>query len=442
MKNRILLGLLAMVLAVSPIVVGGCPPPAPPVEPIKIGVIGPMAFIQGEHHWYGAVMARDEINEAGGVLVGEVRRPIELVKIDSNEILSIPDAAMAMERAITVYKVDFLVGGFRTEAVLAMQDIAMDHRKIFLGCGAAHPELNMRVAADYDRYKYWFRVAPINSTYLGRVTFIAVAMVADRVREELGIEIPRVALMAEKAAWADPVVAAAKELLPKLGMEVAGVWRPSPVATDVIAELTAIKAAGAHIIMTVLSGPVGVPYATQWGELEIPAASVGINVEAQKLGFWEATGGKGNWETSVNFYAPVEITPKSIPFFNRFVERFGEFPIYTAGTYEAIYILKEAIERAGTLDADAVVTELKKTDYLGPGGRIVFMGRDTATPHDVTWGPGYVTAVVSQWQDGELATVWPDGRAALGDERWVGLRYEGSVDYVLPPWMVEYWKGK
>ena len=37
---------------------------------IKIGVIGPMAYVQGEHHWYGAQLAAEEINAEGGVLVG------------------------------------------------------------------------------------------------------------------------------------------------------------------------------------------------------------------------------------------------------------------------------------------------------------------------------------------------------------------------------------
>ena len=101
-------------------------------QPIKIGVLGPMAFVQGEHHWNGAVLAADEINKAGGIKVGGVMRPIELVKVDTNEILSVPDSANAIERAITRDKVDFLTGGFRSEGVLAMQEVAMDYKKIFL----------------------------------------------------------------------------------------------------------------------------------------------------------------------------------------------------------------------------------------------------------------------------------------------------------------------
>ena len=82
-------------------------------------------------------MARDEINAAGGIKVGGKARKIELVRVDTNEMVSPGDATNAMERAITREKADFLVGGFRSEAVLAMQEIAMDYKKLFLGCGAA-----------------------------------------------------------------------------------------------------------------------------------------------------------------------------------------------------------------------------------------------------------------------------------------------------------------
>ncbi len=78
-------------------------------------------------------MAAEEINGKGGVQVGNKKMKIELVKADSNEFLNVTDATNAMERLMTQDKVDFVVGGFRTEAVLAMQDIAMEYKKIFIG---------------------------------------------------------------------------------------------------------------------------------------------------------------------------------------------------------------------------------------------------------------------------------------------------------------------
>jgi len=396
---------------------------------IKIGVIGPMSYIQGEHHWAGAQMAAEEINDAGGIMLGGESYEIKLVQADSNEIVSPTDAVIAMEKLITVDEVDFVVGGFRSESVIAMQETAMENEMIFLGCGASDNVLCENVAEDYETYKYWFRVTPVNGNYLTQISFMLAGMVAQNIGA-LGV-IPKVAIVAENNVWANPLVAYAEATFPGLGMQVVGTWRPSQMATDVTAELTAIELAGANMIYTVVSGPLGVAYTAQWGQMEIPAASVGINVEAQKGNFLDVTGGYGAYETTLNTYARVEVTDKTIPFFDSFVAEVGEIPIYTAGTYEALYILKAAIESADTLDADAVVTALEATDLMGPAGRLVYMATNTTTPHDITWGPGYVTGLGVQWQDGVLECVWPNAGGSLGE-----LEYEGTVDYILPPWVV------
>src|SRR4030043_2443685 len=147
-------------------------------QEIKIGVIGPMKFVQGIGHWNGAVMAADEINAKGGVKVGNKMMKIKLIQADSNEFINVTDATNAMERLITKDKVDFVVGGFQTEAVLVMQDIAMEKKVIFIGCGAATDEICNRVAKYYDQYKYFFRMTPFNSGFLIRAAFSHVAAAA------------------------------------------------------------------------------------------------------------------------------------------------------------------------------------------------------------------------------------------------------------------------
>jgi branched-chain amino acid transport system substrate-binding protein len=398
-------------------------------DPIKIGIIGPMKFTQGEGMWNGATMAAEEINKAGGVAIKGAKRPVEIVKLDSNEFLSIPDATNAMELAVSRYKVDFLAGGFRTEAMLPMQDIAMDNKKIFLGCGCSFPGLCEKVTKDYDRYKYWFRVTPYNSNFLVKADFVLLDMVRKLMAKEFGVEKPKVAIVAEKAAWADPMVKVAEGILPKMGMEVVGVWRPSATATETTAELSAIQRAGAQIIFVTFSSSVGIPFAKQAGELQIPAPIVGINVEAEKDGFWSATGGKGNCILFLNTYAPVKITDQTIPFFDKYKEKFKEGPNYTAGVYDAVYILKDAIEKTDTLDPDKLVPVLEKTDRVGTGGRIVF-----SKDHDLVFGPDHSTGIGTQWQDGKVVCVWPDG--------WEGIKYEGTVEYKFAPWVVDHYKKK
>ncbi len=394
-------------------------------DPIKVAIIGPMTFIHGEHMWKSATMAMEEINAAGGVKVGNQSRPVEIVKVDTNEMTNIPDAATAVERVAN--SVDFFLGGFRTEAVLGMQDVIMDYKKVFISTGVGHPNLTKKVKDNYDRYKYYFRTNPMNSNDMARASFLILAEVASVVKTDLGIEKPKVAIMAESAVWTDPIVAASQQQIPAMGMEVAGVWRPSAVATDVTAELSAIRASGAHIILTFMSGPVGGVFARQYEELKIPAAATGINVDAQGGKFWQVTGGKGNYVSTLNLLGRAALSPKAIPFYDKFVARYGEIPVYTAATYDALYMLVEAIERAGSIDADAVVKELEKTDYAAIGGRLVFTEN-----HDVTWGPKHVTGLGTQWSEGKLNVFWPNG--------WEGIKHEGTARFVLPPWMIEHWK--
>src|SRR5258706_14102647 len=225
---------------------------------IKIAILGPMAYVQGENHWAGAELARDEINKAGGVNVGGKRMQIEMIRADTNELQSVTDAPNAMERAITRDKADFVIGGFRSEAVLAMQEVAMDNKKLFLGVGAADAKLGANVEKDYERYKYWFRVTPLNSPDLGKTIFTVLGTIAGQIRTSLNKETPKVAILAEKVLWTQAIVAAAQANLPKMKMEVVGLWQPSPTATDVTAELAAIERAGADIVFTALSGPVGI----------------------------------------------------------------------------------------------------------------------------------------------------------------------------------------
>jgi branched-chain amino acid transport system substrate-binding protein len=408
---------------------------------IKIGVIGPMQFLQGKGHWNGALMAQEEINDEGGIKVGDEMRKIELVKADSNEFLNVTDATNAMERLVTQDNVDIIVGGFRTEAVLAMQEIAMDAKKIFIGCGAAHPELCERVAKDYNRFKYFFRGTPFNSKFLAKTCFIHLATVGAILKKTLDIEKPKVAIVAEKAVWVDPMIGAAKKYIPLLGLENVGIWRPSPIAKDVTAELSAIQRAGAHIIFTIFSSSVGVTMARQAGELKVPAVQVGINVESQKEGFWDATQGKGNYVATMNTYARgVEQNDLTSEFIETYIEKFGEIPTYTTATYDAIvFALTPAIEKAGSLDADKIVAVLEEMVYEVPSGKVKYMKDKKGNHlHDLTWGPGYLTSLGVQWQDGKLVAWWPNKWKASKDAPEV--TYKGIVPFKLPPWVIEKYK--
>ena len=369
---------------------------------IKIAILGPMAFVQGENHWAGAEMARDEINKAGGISVGGRKMMIELIRADTNEIASVPDATNAIERVITRDKADFLIGGFRSEAVLAMQEVAMDNKKIFLGAGAAHSKLGQNVEENYSRYKYWFRYTPTKDVDLARTLFAVMNSIATQVRTELKTEAPKVAILAEKAVWTGGLIAAAQKNLPAMKMEVVGLWQPSATATDVTAELSAIDRTGAHIVFTMLSGPVGISVARQMGERNMKAVAWGINVEGQKDEFWQAAAGKAQFVSTLDTYAEVEMTPKTVPFVKAFKQRFKKAPTYNAATYDAIMFLKENIEKVGSLDADKLVDSMEKAEHVGTASVVTFDKR-----HDLVWAVGKTAGIAVQWQDGQKVPFWP-----------------------------------
>jgi branched-chain amino acid transport system substrate-binding protein len=183
---------------------------------------------------------------------------------------------------------------------------------------------------------------------------------------------------------------------------VVGTWQPSAIATDVTAELSAIDRAGAHIVFTMLSGPVGISVGRQMGERNMKAVAWGINVEGQKDEFWQAAAGKAQYVSTLDTFSEVEITPKTVPFVRAFKERFKKSPTYNAGTYDAIMVLKTAIEQAGSTDADKIVPVIEKMDHVGAGSHATWDKR-----HDLVWAVGKTAGIAVQWQDGKKVPFWP-----------------------------------
>ncbi|HET7410472.1 MAG TPA: ABC transporter substrate-binding protein, partial [Paracoccaceae bacterium] len=112
-------------------------------------------------------------------------------------------------------------------------------------------------------------------------------------------------------------------------------------------------------------------------------------------------------------HAPnVPITEKTIPFAENFKERYGNYPSYAGyTTYDEVYIIADAIERAGTTEPDALVEALEKTDYTGTIGQIQFYGKDDRFTHGIKFGEGGVQGLLLQYQDGEQVVIWPEDLA-------------------------------
>jgi branched-chain amino acid transport system substrate-binding protein len=102
------------------------------------------------------------------------------------------------------------------------------------------------------------------------------------------------------------------------------------------------------------------------------------------------------------------ITDKSLAFSEAFKKRFGSDPSYAGYmAYDQVYYTADAVKRAGSTEADKLVDALETTDWVGTVGRTQFYGKDDAFTHSIKYGPGFVTGLMAQWQDGKQVAIWP-----------------------------------
>ncbi len=439
----ILVLVLVVLCACAPAATSTTAQPAP-TKTIRIGVIGPMNYMQGKDSWDGATMARDEINKAGGIVVNGTKYDIELVKTDSNDFASVPEAISAMERLLSMEKVKFVVGGFRSEAVLGQQELLSDYKAIYMNTGTSTAQLTERVKQNYDKYKYYFRANSVNTSLVGYLIYSALRIPIQAVQKQLGIAKPKFAVLAQKSAYVDPMLPMIKSVATMLGAEPVGEWRISATADTMVAELNAIADSGAQVMYFHTDGPSGLVGNKEWGTLQIPAAMTSYNSEAVQKSHWDATNGMCEYALTTAFTARVAITDKSVAWWDAYEKQYGNFPSIYSGTHSAIYVLKAAIENAGSLDTDAIIPVIEKTDMQTSIFRQAFYGMDQKYPHDTVMAPGYATGYMTQWIDRQLKVVWPDGEPIAiwpQPNAWKGLRYDGTVEYQLPPWVVKKYKG-
>jgi branched-chain amino acid transport system substrate-binding protein len=365
-------------------------------DPIKIGVIAEAQSIAGASIPQAAQMAADEINAKGGV----DGRKIELFTYDNHS--SSADSVRAFQRAVNEDKVIAVIGSYISEVVLALEPWASRLKTPFITPGAASNEISLSVHKDYARNKY---------TFDGYLTSAALARsVCDAAKELLvdGKHMKTAVIMSEDAAWTKPLDIGYEECLPKIGLKVLDHIRFSPDTTDFTPIFNKIEAVKPDVIITGISH-VGVQPTVQWKTQEVPIPMMGISSQATSSAFWNDTNGAAAGVVFQEVTGPdVAVTPKTIPFAEAFKKRFGNFPSYCGYTsYDEVYYIADAIHRAKSTDADKLIAALEKTDWEGTVGRVQFYGKDDPFTHEIKYGNGLITGLISQWQDGKQVAVWP-----------------------------------
>jgi branched-chain amino acid transport system substrate-binding protein len=196
--------------------------------------------------------------------------------------------------------------------------------------------------------------------------------------------------------------------------------------TDFSMGLLKAKKAESQILNIWMDMPESSILLKQWYELKIPALPFGSTLAAaEQPGFWKATDGKGEY-TLCNVVnagnAPSNATPWTMKFYNAYTKKWGVEPegLGSSSSYMAIYVLKDAIERANSLNSDKVVDALEKTDMMGVYGRIRFDPKSHQVIPALDPKEGAVGSII-QWQAGKRIVVFPKSIA--------------TGDIELPPWM-------
>ena len=365
-------------------------------DPLRIGVIAEAQAIAGASIPQAAQLAADEINANGGV----DGRKIEIISYDNHS--SSADSVRAFQRAVNEDKVNVVIASYISEVVLALEPWASRLKTPFVTPGAASNEISKSVHADYEKNKY---------TFHGYLTSAALALsVCDGAKDLLvdRMHMKTAVIMSEDAAWTKPLDLGYEECLPKIGLKVLDHIRFSPDTTDFTPIFNKIEGSKPDVIITGISH-VGVQPTVQWKNQQVPIPMFGISSQATNETFGKDTNQAAEGVLYQGVSGPgVAVTPKSVPFAENFKKKFGNYPSYAGYTaYDEVYYIADAVKRAGSTDADKLVSALEKTDWEGTIGRVQFYGKDDPFTHSIKYGKGLITGLMLQWQDGKQSAVWP-----------------------------------
>jgi branched-chain amino acid transport system substrate-binding protein len=398
--------------------------PATAADQITIGCPLSTGFVYGWDAERAIKLAVDEINAQGGVSVGGKKIPFAVEVIDTRDLepgVPVSDALMAVEKLILEKKVNFILGGpVRSEAALAAMDLEGKYKVVsIVSTGVLTPAYSKRVKEEYDKLKYCFR---IHGEAVELVKEIMACL--GEIKQKYGLD--KVFIMVQDVAHARGGGQVLAKVAAKAGWTIDGTEVYPTGTTDFSMGLLKAKKAGSQILNIWMDMPQSSILLKQWYELKIPALPFGSTLAAaEQPGFWKATDGKGEYVLCnvVNAgNAPSNATPWTMKFYDAYTKMWGIPPegLGSSSSYMAVYVLKDAIQRANSLNSDKVVAALEKTDIMGVYGRIRFDPKTHQVIPALDPKEGAVGSII-QWQAGKRIVVFPKSIA--------------TGDIELPPWM-------
>jgi branched-chain amino acid transport system substrate-binding protein len=365
-------------------------PSGPAPSSIKIGAVVPITgryAALGEQVKNGYELAFGDINKGGGVMVRELGQkiPLEMKLLDDES-----DATKTVQRLETHYSTDNVLaylGGAGSDLHAAASAIAEKNKVPYLGVGFALYEVHQK------GYKYLFSPFP-KSPALAKGSF--------DMMDSLSPKPTRVAIFAEKTDWGAEMRALWKQEAQARGYEVVADEEYAPGSKDFAPMILKAKAGNADAALALPNPPDGIAIFKQMKELDFNAKFYYFVRAPDGPNWTQGLGKDGDyailgpgWSPDLKFAGIEDMKAQH-------QQKYGKGPdAVTGGAYAAVQIIANAIERAGTLDREALREAIAATEMMTLAGSVKF------NPD----GTGQVLTLANQWQDGKQVLVWPKEHA-------------------------------
>jgi len=328
------------------------------VQVVKIGHVAPLSGSQahyGKDVENGVRMAIEDLN-AQNVTIGGKRVRFE---IQAEDDAADPKQGTAAAQKLCDSKVAGVVGHLNSGTTIPASRIYNDCGIPHITGSATNPSLSK------PGYKTTYRIIA-NDNALGA----SVALYAADT-----LKLKRVAIIDDRTAYGQGVAEVFKKTAQSMGMQIIDEQFTSDKATDFMAILTSIKSRNPDAVFYGGMDPQGGPMLRQMEQLGMADVKFlggdGIcTTEIIKL----AAGAK----TLSNVIcaeggAALSKMPGGEAWKKRYDANYpGQFQIYSPYTYDATFVLVDAMKRANSVDPKVFATKLKETAFKGVTASIAF----------------------------------------------------------------------
>lgn len=301
-----------------------------PKETIKIGFIAPLtgnAASYGEPVKNAVVLAVEEINNSGGIKGKEIKMIYEDGKCEGKE------ATNAAQKLINIDKVKIILGGFCSGETLAVAPIAEAAKVILFSSGSGNPDIT-------DAGDYIFRNFPSDASSGKKIAEMAIEK-----------NLKKVALLVETTDYAQAVKKVFIDRFSELGGTIVIDESFTSQTVDLKTQLTRIKSKNPDAIYLLPQMPsIAEISFKQIRELGLDMQVLSNEITSSEIILENIA----DIVEGVLFAEPYFDENDSLTkeFLDKYKERYGMLggglpPVYLATSYDAMYILKEQIEKYG-----------------------------------------------------------------------------------------------